>query len=229
MDNSVRVGRMEGDKAKKLKSPKPEAGAGILTCPSRAREEPSESVSPPPTLPPGPVQVRTLRHREGHRGREREARGGRCQSHSAKGKLSLVEELCQAPPAPLPCGTYLGVEGLWLARLGLVVRGHGGLSRARRTWRTWGGDGSEDPFGPQLSHLGGLGPQHCRPCLLSAWCQAALELRLRALKSAQVPLAGSSGFWVRTQVSQFLSGMSRRGKGKRERHSYQRHRTPERL
>lgn len=42
------------------------------------------------------------------------------------------------PPHTLPCGTHLGVEGLWLAHLGLGVRGHGGLSRARMTCKTLG-------------------------------------------------------------------------------------------
>lgn len=154
---------MGGGKAKKLKSPKPEAGAGIPTCPSWAREEPSQS-APPPTAPHGSGETEAQVGAEAERGRPREADAN---PTLQKGN-SLVEELCQAPLHPR--GTYLGVEGLWLARLGLVVRGHGGLSCARMTWRTqrgWGGGGTavRTLLGPRLSHLGDLGPQHCRPCL----------------------------------------------------------------
>lgn len=96
-------------------SPKPEAGAGNPGLPVVGQGGALESA---PRVQVGDTEA------QGGAGAERGDLERRCQPHSTEGKLSLVEELC-CPPAPLRHGTHLGVEGLWLARLGLVVRGHG--------------------------------------------------------------------------------------------------------
>lgn len=105
----------------------------------------------------------TLRPREGQGQREGSPQRQvptplyRRETESGKGALLV-------PTTPPLCGTHLGVEGLWLAHLGLGVRGHGGLSRARMTWKTWESS-SEDPLGPRLSHLGAAGqPLSLCPC-----------------------------------------------------------------
>lgn len=125
------------------KPPKPGAGAGNSGLPAVGQNQ----------LPV--CQWGTRRPRAGQGQRE----GGRCQpplyrreTESGRGALLAT--------APLLCGTHLGVESLWFACLGLVVRGHGGLSGARMTWKTRGSC-SEDPSGPRLSHPGS-GPHRCR-------------------------------------------------------------------
>lgn len=154
MDNRVReVVIRQG-----TKPPKPGAGAWNFGLPVVGQNQP-------------PVcQWRTRRPRAGQ-GQREGGQGGRCQPplyrrETESGRGALLA------PAPFPCGTHLGVESLWFACLGLVVRGHGGLSGARMTWKTRGSC-SEDPSGPRLSHPGSWGPTAAGSAPLGSGCPGA--------------------------------------------------------